>query len=288
MAPLAGLERPHLRHLLDSGGTAVDSGDYFLRRADDRNEPPFTCVEINLGGSAAFSSGSTHQRAIGITGLWGYANTESPAGTLSGSLTANATSAAVTGQAAAALGAGSVIRVGSERMRVTGRTMTDTGQTLATDIDKQVATALVPVADASGYAVDETILIDAERMLIVDIAGSNLIVKRAWDGTANATHSTGAVIYGLRSLTVARGELGTTAAAHSSADAVNRWDPPGLVQDLAIAEAISRLTSETAGYTRALRSGEGSSERNRDQNALKSLRESVYVAHGRKARIRAV
>ncbi|MET7441192.1 hypothetical protein, partial [Streptomyces sp. NPDC005568] len=212
-----------------------------------------------------------------------------PAGALAAAVaTTTGTTVTVNAAGSAALGVGSVLRVDTERMTVTGRRMALTGQTTATALTAQANSVIVEVADGSLFAVDETILIDGERMLIVDIAGTNLIVKRAWDGTVLAAHSQAAAIYAPRALTVTRGALGTTAAVHADAATVTRWDPPGLVHDLTIAEAISRLTSETSGYTRALRSGEGSSERNRDQGALKSLREATYDACGRKARMRSV
>ncbi|PZT70197.1 hypothetical protein DN402_31760 [Streptomyces sp. SW4] len=101
----------------------------------------------------------------------------------------------VDGRTSAAVGVGSVLRVGSERMLVTGRTMAATGQTLAADLTVQKKDVTVTVADASGFAVDETVLIDAERMLIVDIAGNTLIVERAVDGSVLAAHTTGAALY---------------------------------------------------------------------------------------------
>ena len=67
------------------------------------------------------------------------------------------------------------------------------------------------------------------------------------------------------------------------------WQPPGLVRDLTIAEAITRLTNEQAGYAKTRKTGDGgSSERAMDMQALPGLRQQVYATHGRKARIRGV
>jgi hypothetical protein len=275
---------------LTSGGTTIAASDYLLRRADDLNEPPYTRIEIDLGSSASFGGGPTYQQDITVTGLFGYRNDETTAGILSAAVSSTtATTVSVDGAASAALGVGSVVRVDSERMLVTGRAMADTGQNLGgSGLDAQAKTVTVPVADGTQFAPDEVLLIESERMLIVDIAGNNLTVKRAWDGSVLAAHASGVDIYAPRTLTVQRGALGTTAATHLTGAPVYRWDPPGLVHDLAIAEAIGRLSSETSGYTRALRSGEGSSERNRDQGALQQLRDTVYDAVGRKGRVRAV
>ena len=273
---------------LTSGGTTIASGDFLLE--PDRYGPPYNRLEINLGSSAAFGGGDTHQRDITITGLWGYSNQETTAGTLASAVgSTSTTTVSVDGPAAAALGVGSVLRVDDERMIVTGRSMADTTQNLGSDIDQQVKTVTIPVASTAGFAVDEVILIDGERMLIVDIAGTNLIVKRAWDGSANAAHTTGADVYASRTLTVARGALGTTAATHSGGATVQRWDPPAPVRDLTIAEAVAQLTNEVAGYSRTRKSGDGgTSERAMDATALSSFRDRVYASHGRKGRVRAV
>ncbi len=272
---------------LSSGGTTIASGDYLLE--PNTYGPPYNRIEINLGGSAAFGGGDTHQRDITVTALFGYRNDETTAGTLAAAVTTTtATSITVTGATSPLLGVGSVLRIDDERLLVTGRTQAYTGQTLATALDAQAKTVTVTVADGTAYTVDETILIDGERMLIVDIAGNNLIVKRGWDGSVLATHDQFAAIYAPRTLTVQRGALGTTAATHADTTAVVRWDPPALVRQLTIAQAIGGLTAETAGYAKAVRSGEGSSERNRDTGALKSLRDQVYDAVGRKSRVRSV
>ena len=272
---------------LTSGGTTIAASDYFLE--PNRSGPPYNRLEVDLASSASFGGGPTHQRDITVTGLFGYTNDETTAGAATEALDASETGVDVDGTAAALLGVGSVIRIDSERMLVTGRTMADTGQNLGADIDQQLKTVTISVASGAAFATDEVILIDGERMLIVDIAGNNLIVKRAWDGSANAAHTSGADIYALRTLTVQRGALGTTAATHSSSAPILRWDPPGPVRDLTIAEAVAQVTNELAGYARVRKSGDGgTSERATDATALKGLRDRVYVSHGRKGRVRAI
>lgn len=264
-----------------SGGTTIAAADYFLRPDDG---PPYTRVEIDLDSTAAFGGGGTAQRDIAITGLWGYRNDESPAGTLAEALDASETAVDVTDSAA--IGVGHIIRVDDERMIVTGKTMLDTGQNLGGDLAATMAAVTVPVSTGSSYAVGETILIDAERMLIVDIAGNNLVVKRGWDGSVLAAHTTGADIYAPRTLTVTRGALGTTAAAHDSAAAIYRHDPPAGIVRLATALALDTLLQETSGYAREVGSGE--STREASGRALRAAWDDAYTAYGRKARTRAV
>jgi hypothetical protein len=275
---------------ITSGGIAINPADVLLE--PNRSGPPYNRVEINLGSSAALGGGSTHQRDVGMTGLWaGCPLAETTVGALAAAVAStSATTVTVTGAASAELGVGSVLRVDSERMLVTGRAMASTGQTLAADLAVQKNAVTVTVADTSGFAVDETILVGAERMLIVDIAGTSLIVERSDGGSVLAAHTTGATIYAPRTLTVTRGALGTTAATHTDASSVVRWDPPGLVRDLTIAEALNRMTNEQAAYVRTKRASGGLSSNDQGLVArdLPSLREQVYNAHGRKARHRGV
>lgn len=272
---------------ITSGGQTIEPGDYNLEPVN--SGPPFNRVEINIGTDASFGGGNTYQRSIQITGLWGYRLTEATVGALAEALDDSETAVDVTGAVSASAGVGSILRVDSERMLVTERSQLDTGQNLAASLDAQAKTVTATVADGTAYMVGEVILIDAERMRVDDIAGNNLIVKRGWDGTVLAAHTVGADIYAPRRLTVTRGALGTTAAAHSDTSSVYRFDPPGPVRQLVVAEAINSLTSEVAGYSRGLRSGEGGSgERNRDLNALQKRRDDTYAACGRKGRVRSI
>ncbi|MFC7983807.1 hypothetical protein [Streptomyces sp. NPDC057336] len=272
---------------ITSGGVAIDPADVLLE--PNRSGPPFNRVEINIGTSAAYGGGDTHQRDIAITGLWGYRNTETTLGTTTTAV-ASTTAATVTvdGDTSASIGVGSLLRIDSERLIVTGRTMTTSGQTLAADLAVQKNATIVTVADSSGFAVDETILIDGERMLITDIAGNTLIVDRADGGSTLAAHTTGTTIYAARTLTVTRGALGTTAATHTSGTTIHRWDPPGLVRDLTIANAMNRVLQEQAGYARTSKTSSGAKSTSVEVLSLDSLRTQTYDALGRKARHRGV
>jgi hypothetical protein len=278
---------------ITSGGQTLTTGDYILRRSDDLDEPPYTSIEINLATDAAWQAGDTEQRAITITGLWGYRADERPAGTLAAGVDATAP---LIDLGATDAGVGHLIRVDTERMLITGRTMLDTGQTLAADLAASNAATTVTVADGSAYGLDEVLLLDGERMLIVDIAGNTLIVRRAWDGSTLAAHTTGATIYAARRLTVERGVLGTTAAAHADSAAVARHTPPPLVRDLCVAEALDQLLQESAGYARRNTTNSGNttstssnrSSQNQAGAAIDAIRDRAYTAYGRKARVRAV
>jgi hypothetical protein len=270
---------------LASGGTTIAADEYLLEPINFG--PPFNRVEVNIGTSASFGGGDTYQRDIQIAGLWGYRLTETSAGALAEILDDSETAVDVTGATSAMVGVGSILRVDSERILVKDRTQLSTGQTLGgSGLTNLNSATSVTVQSGAAFAAGEVILIDAEKMRVDDIAGNTLIVTRPWDGTTLAAHTVGATIYAPRTLTVTRGALGTTAAAHASGSTVYRFDPPGPVRQLVIAEALTDLLQGRSGYART--AGSGDSERETSGRGLKDLRDRVYVSHGRKARIRSV
>ncbi len=266
---------------LTAGGVTIGAGDYLLRPDDG---PPYTHIELNLSSSAAFGGGSTHQRTISVTGLYGYRDDETTAGTLAEALDTSETAVDVSNAAAA--GVGDIIRADDERMIVVGRQMLDSGQNIGADLASLQSAGTVAVSTGAAYSVGEALLIDAERMLVVDIAGNNLIVKRAWDGSTLAAHTTGADIYASRTLTVERGALGTAAASHSNAATVYRHQPPGLVRDLNAAYAINQLLQEGSGYARV--AGTGDNAREFTGRGIAALEDAVRTRYGRMARLEAV
>jgi hypothetical protein len=268
---------------ISSGGTTISTSDVLLE--PNRSGPPYSRLELNIGSDAAFGGGDTYQRDIQIDGLWGgCALAEATLGDTVGAMDATQTTVTVDGATSAEVGVGSVLRLDSERLLVTGRTQASTGQTGTLGGSKS-DTALT-VADGTQFAVDEVLLLDAERIRIDDIAGNLLAVERAFDGTVLAAH-TAVPIYAPRTLTVTRGALGTTAGAHNSGSSVYRWVPPGLVHQLAKAEAITILTQERSGwFLKASTTGNSAAKVSAD--ALQTLRDQTYTEHGRKARMRSV
>lgn len=263
-----------------TSGTVISSADYFLEPVN--SGPPYSHLDLDLGSSAAFDSGNTAQRSIAITGVF-YQLDETTAGALAEALDSSETAIDVTDSAV--IGVGHIIRVDTERMIVRGKSMLTTAQTLQTPVTASNADVIMAVTTGSAYNVDEIILLDSERMLIVDIAGNNLIVKRAWDGSVLASH-TGSTIYALRTLNVTRGALGTTAAAHDTASVINKHLPPPLVEQLAIAETLTALQQEGSAYARVV--GSGDNQREASGKGLADLRDQVYTRYGRKVRMRAI
>lgn len=269
-----------------SGGVALTPDQYLLRRSDSHPDGPFTHVEINLGTSGAFSAGITTQEAIAITGVWGFTDDEEQIGELSAPLAASASATAQITWSTMDFGVGTILRIGTERMIVRGRTMIDTTQNLAVALDEDLNGTTVAVADGTAFAPDEILLVDAERMRVNDIAGNNLIVTRAYDGTALAAHLFGADVYALTGATLARAQLGTAIAAHSASDAVYRHLVPSLIGELTVAYAENDLLQRRSGYSRTV--GSGDNERESSGRGLTQILRDAQAAYGRKLRHRAV
>lgn len=248
--------------------------------------PPYTYLEIQRNSSYAFGVGSTPQRDIAITGPWGYGLDTDPAGTLAAAMN-DATSTTAQISDSSLLGVGDLLQVDTERMLIQNKRMITTGQTqqgtgCTTASNADVALGL---QDGTAIGVGEVVALDSERMLILDIIGNTATVKRAWDGSILATHS-GATIYAPRQLTVARGMLGTTAAAHSNGAGAAKHRVPSLVKQLATAYALVDLTSESAGWAKQVGEGQGAAQNL--GRSIPQLEAAAIAAYGRKGRSRVI
>lgn len=270
--------------LVLSGGVEVVVGSYFLEPANDG--PPYDSLELDLGDGSGFTGGDTWQRSIAITGLWGYTLDERAVGTVAEAVDGSETAVDVSAGVAVAAGVGSVIRIGNERMTVTGRRLMSTGTTVAVLLSDSKNSTSVTVADGSSFEPGEVITIGAERMLVQDIAGNVLLVQRAFDGTVLAQHSIAATVYASRTFIVQRGALGTTAATADSGATVLLWYPPGLVEEFTVAQALVYLGQRQAGYARTV--GEGENQRESSGRGLMAIAKDARRAHGRMARSGAV
>lgn len=244
--------------------------------------PPYDRIEIDTSTSAAFTAGNTYQRAVSVTGTFGYLYKTASAGTLAASVNGT-TDTTVTLSDSSQVGVGSLLIVESERMLITGLNLASTTATLTGNPTSSASNTTIGVSDGTLIHQGEVITVDSERMLVVDIAGNNLIVERAYDGSVLAAHTASTVVYAPRLATVTRAALGTTKAAHSSAVAVSVFVYPTLVRQLTIAEAVTNLIQERSGYARSIGTetvletiGKG----------LTDLRKRAFTAHGRKVLVR--
>jgi hypothetical protein len=259
---------------LTSGGVAI-TGSILTSGEGTGYGPPYNQLQLDRSGSQFFGTGSsgTPQRSISLVAWTGWSDDQRRAGSLSGAVSsASATTLTVTD--ASAVGVGDQLVVGSERIVVVGRSMAATGQTITSDVSANAATVTVPVTSGAAFTPGEVILVNSERMLVVDIAGNNLTVKRFYDGSVLAAHTSGAAVYAPRLLSVERGCCGSTAATHADATAVYRWAPPAPARALCIGETINQLQQEDAGFARQV--GDGEYAREVSARGLKDLRKQVY------------
>jgi hypothetical protein len=263
---------------MTSGGVNVPLANVFLEPVN--SGPPYTSIEINRGTSSALAmNAGTAQRSITLTGLWGNRADEETAGALTGAVNASVTSWPVNFRT----GVGDILRVDTERVRVLEKAWLASGQTGSLTAAMNAQT--LAVSDGTVFAIGEELLIDAERVLVRDIAGNNVIVQRAWGGSTLAVHTT-ATVYWPRTLSVARGQLGTAAASHLLSAAVYRHLIPGPIEELTRAYSLDAFFQAGAGYARTVGSNE--SERQASGRAIKELEQRVYGSYARQARVRAV
>lgn len=269
---------------ITSGGTTI-TDDILLRRGDNLDEPPYSMLQIDLTTAAAFSAGSTWQQSLSVRGTFGYNDTDTSlaGGALSGSIdTDDNPITIIPASGNYTIGIGSLIKVESERMIVVDRRMISTGFTTTSALDDIQSGISFTSASAASLAIGETILIDAERMRIRDIAGTTVIVERAYDGSVLADHSSGATIYALRSCLVRRGVLGSTAASHDAATPVYVHQYPPLLNEFVIAESVVMLEQNASAYARTV--GTGAATREAAGKGLDDIRERAWRELGRKMR----
>lgn len=273
-----GADEPAAVTSVVSGGATLAPGSWLLEPVNQG--PPFDHLEIDLSTSAALSAGDTSQRAIAITGTWcGCRLDEEAVGELTGTLAASTTATASATWLTPRIGVGHLLRIDSERILVTDRTMVDSGQNLLAGLASSTSAVTFAVTDGTAFAPETILLVDGERMRVIEVAGNTLVVKRAWDGTVLAAHLTGADIYTLTGVTLARAQAGTTLAAHSSGADITRHVVPPAVRDLSVAYAQNQVLQEQAGYARV--AGSGENEREISGRGIAGKERAALERHGR-------
>lgn len=273
-----------------SGGRTIPTANILLE--PNTSGPPYNRVEINIGTSSAFGGGSTYQQDVALTGLWGWNDDHINGGTTIEALDSSETEVDVDAEVSMQVGVGSILKIDSERMLVTERKQLDTGQTVGgSGLTPSKGDTSLTVQDGSLFEVDETILIQSERVLITEIAGNTLTIERAFEGSTSAAHAAGTAIYAPRTLVVQRGALGSIPAAHASGSSLYIWRVPPGVRQYVTAEAIHELMQEQTGWFRTMSASSifgGTAKRAATVEALIDLREQTYRTYGRKARTRAI
>lgn len=252
--------------LLSVTSISVDGTATTAYTLHPRNETPRDRIEFD----------GVSGEEVTIVGEFGYCNDTDAAGALAEALDASETGVDITDSSL--IDVGSLILVDTEWMNVTRRSMLDTTQDITADMTASVASVSVGVANGALFFAGETIQIGSEKMLIVEVTGNTLTVKRAWDGSTLASHTTGASVYAPRTLTVERGALGTTAATHLISASIGVLAVPALVRSYVIARSVAQVARESGGMT---------SDASKVSKALDELRDEVEVMY-RRLRVGAV
>lgn len=219
--------------------------------------PPYSVLTLDDNAPAVFQQGSNQDASIAVTGTFGYRLNEDRVASTASAL--SGTSVTVT--SSADIGVGTLLRVGLERLVVTGRGWSDTGNIEPVTLAAASNADSFQVTPGVVFAEGEEIMLDAERMLVLAQAGTLLVVQRAFNGSALAAHSGVTSIYAPRQLTVQRAALGTTQTdTATGGDAVWKFRFPGLIVQLFIAEAVVGLAQSRAAFARVSGSGENAVE----------------------------
>jgi hypothetical protein len=292
--------------LQSPSGVAVPLWQVFLEPVNRKQGWPFTRMDLDRSTVAAWGAGPTPQHSIWAAGTWGWYNPQ-PAGTITAAINSSVTTITVSDGSQAGAGdllvvnpgtsaapfpaypgtAGALGALSGERVIVTGKSTAATGLTqsgpgcsTASGADNALSTT-----GSGSLNVGEVLLLGTEQMLVTDITGGVATVKRGWNGTVLAAHSSAAVS-AYRALSVLRGQLGTTAASATSGTAVSKHNPPGLIRDLNLAGALNRVLQETSGYART--AGAGEAQVPVSGAGLAALWAEARATFGRTMRVRAV
>ena len=168
-----------------------------------------------------------------------------------------------------------MILAGTEQMVVTDAVMLDTTADLNDTLTADVNDETVTLDDATQVNAGEVVTMDSERMKIISISGNDTTMKRAWDGSTLAAHSSGINVFARRTLTVERIAVGTVAATHNNAAVLIKNVPPAPITSLCVAEALVLFQQEQSAYGRTV--GSGDSQREARGAGLKDARKMAGV-----------
>lgn len=261
---------------LTSGGTVIGPSLYNLEPAAG---PVFDRIELKLSGGGSFGLGNTRQRDVAVTGVFsGAPDTQAAAGALAAPIT-DTTGTTISVTEPAAVGVGSLLLCGTERLIVTGRAYADSTKTTTDPLTALASLTAVPVSDGTVFNPGEVIAIGTEKMRVDFILTNTLVVTRAWDGTVLGDHVDNAPVYRETAVTVERGACGSTAATHLTAAPLTAHRAPGPVRTLCRAQAIDTVLQEQGGYARSV--GSGDNARNASGAALANLWDRVVEDYRR-------
>ncbi len=234
--------------------TVIAAADFLLE--PQAHGPPYHRIELDRSGTESFEAKDTAQRAIRVTGEWGYSADTVTAGAVDDSGGINDTVLTLEVSDGSLVDVGDLLLIETEKLHVTEKGLKDTTTDLTAAVAAESNVVTIPVGDGAKIKAGEVIELSGERMLVLSIATNDLTVDRAIDGTVLAAHSNTDSVFAFRSCTVTRGENGSTAATHADTTAISKYQAPALVRQVVRAGVIAHYTAEKGGWTGAIGSGD--------------------------------
>ena len=245
----------------DDTATVIAAADFFL---EPQNEgPPFYKIEIDRASSAFFSFLLTTQRAVRVTGSWGFSDATVTAGDLGSGLCTGTVATSMVAKVGARVDVGNTLLIESEQVFVSDRSAADLSQDTATAMtkDKTATTVTLDGAPTDPVQVGCVFSIDSEDMRVIKVTSTTVFeVERGWDATPLAAHVCNSCVFIYRTFTITRGVNGTTAATHADNVAMTKYTPDSRVQDWTRARVLNQVKQEVSGYGRTVGAGESAIE----------------------------
>lgn len=223
----------------------LSASDYLLYpRGKHWENGPYSWIQHDPDGN--YADWSDELDVVVVTGRWGLWEKSEASGAVIG--TGGQTSGAGTLLAdnGSKVSPGMVALIGSEQELVTGFSTPTTVTTIAEDLD--ISEEIITVADGTKVNIGEIIRINFEQCKVLDKQTHDLYVRRGWNNTSKATHTSGANVEAYRTFTVERGVNGTTAAAHDAATVIYRYLVPDDVSFLCREVATLMLKKAQGGF----------------------------------------
>ena len=222
------------------------STDYLLYpRQKHWQNGPYTQIGHDPDGD--YATWTVERDIVVITGRWGKWEKEETTSAAVGTGGQSDSAATLLVTNGSKVSPGMVLLINSEQELVTGYSTPSTAvTTIAEDLD--TSEEEITVADGTKVYDGETIRVNYEQMKVLEIQSNTLHVRRGWNNTAKATHTSGANVDAYRTFTVERGVNGTSAAAHTAATTIYRYLVPDDINYLAREIATLMLKKSQGAY----------------------------------------
>jgi hypothetical protein len=198
---------------ISHNGTALTTGVDFSLEPQERwwGNGPYSRL-VSDPDSSNLGTWLDIAGAVSLAGWFGLYDESRLLTTIAGQLVGDSTIVVANGSI---LSPGMLLTIESEFEEVTGLgTATTTTATLNGAIDNMQEE--ITLSNGALVNIGESIKVNFERMLVLDIEGNDVQVARGYARTKKASHLTGQTVYAHRTYTVARGANGSTAAAHGA------------------------------------------------------------------------